>query len=56
MATEPHLSIWGRLSSNEIPIELGRLLTGQAYGNDPKTCMDAIAKRVDAKVEEAGLR
>jgi multiple sugar transport system substrate-binding protein len=56
MATEPHLSIWGGLSSNEIPTELGRLLTGQAYGNDPKKCMDAIAQRVDAKVQEAGLR
>jgi multiple sugar transport system substrate-binding protein len=56
MATEPHMPIWGSLSSNEIPTELGRLLTGQAYGNDPKKCMDAIATMVDAKVEQAGLR
>ena len=34
----------GRLSTNEIPTELGKLLTGQDYGGDAKKCMDAVAK------------
>jgi multiple sugar transport system substrate-binding protein len=49
------MAIWAGLSTNEIPTELGKLLTGQEYGNDPKKCMDALAKMVDGKVKEAGL-
>lgn len=56
MATQPHMPIWESLSSHDIPTELGRLLTGQAYGNSPKKCMDAIARTVDARVKKAGLR
>jgi len=55
MATEPHMALWAGLSTNEIPTELGKLLTGQAYGGDPKKCMDALAKQIDAQVKDAGL-
>jgi multiple sugar transport system substrate-binding protein len=55
MATEPHMALWAGLSTNEIPTELGKLLTGQAYGGDPQKCMDALAKDIDAKVKDAGL-
>jgi multiple sugar transport system substrate-binding protein len=56
MATEPHLPPWVELSSHDIPTELGKLLTGQAYGGDAKQCLDAIASIVDARVAAAGLR
>ncbi|MCP3469083.1 hypothetical protein NLM33_01945 [Bradyrhizobium sp. CCGUVB1N3] len=55
MATEPHMALWAGLSTNEIPTELGKLLTGQAYGGDPQKCMDALAKDIDAKMKDAGL-
>ena len=55
MASEPDMPIWAALSTNEIPIELGKLLTGQAYDGDAKKCLDAVAKMVDKKVSEAGL-
>lgn len=55
MASEPDMPLWAGLSTNEIPTELGKLLTGQDYGGDAKKCMDVIAKQVDAKVKEAGL-
>jgi multiple sugar transport system substrate-binding protein len=55
MATEPHMPLWAGLSTNEIPTELGKLLTGQAYGGDAKKCMDALAAQIDAKVKDAGL-
>jgi multiple sugar transport system substrate-binding protein len=55
MATEPHMPLWADLSTNEIPTELGKLLTGQEYGGDAKQCLDAIASIVDAQVEAAGL-
>lgn len=55
IATEPHMTLWAGLSTNEIPTELGKLLTGQAYGGDAKQCLDAIAAIVDARVEAAGL-
>jgi multiple sugar transport system substrate-binding protein len=55
IATEPHMPLWAGLSTNEIPTELGKLLTGQAYSGDAKQCMDALAKMVDDKVQEAGL-
>ena len=50
------MRIWTGLSTNEIPTQLGRLLTGQAYDGDAKKCMDAVAGIVDNKVREAGLR
>ena len=55
MASEPDMPIWAGLSSNEIPTELGKLLTGQEYNGDAQACMDQIAKLVDAKVTEAEL-
>jgi multiple sugar transport system substrate-binding protein len=56
MASEPDMKIWAGLSTNDIPTELGRLLTGQAYGGDARKCMDAVAAIVDDKVRTAGLR
>jgi len=55
MASEPDMPLWAGLSTNEIPTELGKLLTGQDYGGSAKACMDAVAKMVDAKVKEAEL-
>jgi multiple sugar transport system substrate-binding protein len=55
MASEPDMPLWAGLSTNEIPTELGKLLTGQAYDGSAKACMDAVAKMVDAKVKEAEL-
>ena len=56
IASEPDMPLWAGFSNNEIPVELGKLLTGQDYGGDAKKCMDAIAAIVDARVEAAGLR
>ncbi|MGQ0564677.1 MAG: ABC transporter substrate-binding protein [Gemmobacter sp.] len=56
MASEPDMPIWAGLSSNEIPTELGKLLTGQDYGGDAKACMDKIAGIVDQATTDAGLR
>ena len=50
------MTLWAGLSTNEIPTELGKLLTGQEYGGDAKKCTDAIAAIVDTRVEAAGLR
>lgn len=55
MGSEPDMPIWADLSNNEIPVELGKLLTGQAYDGDAKACMDALAGMVDKKVADAGL-
>lgn len=55
MASEPDMPLWAGLSTNEIPTELGKLLTGQQYDGSAKACMDAIGKMVDAKVKDAGL-
>jgi multiple sugar transport system substrate-binding protein len=55
MASEPDMPLWAGLSSNEIPTELGKLLTGQDYNGDPKACMDAIAGIVDGAIADAGL-
>ncbi len=55
IATEPHMALWAGLSTNEIPTELGKLLTGQAYDGDAKKCMDALATQIDGKVKDAGL-
>lgn len=56
LASEPDMPLWAGLSSNEIPTELGKLLTGQDYGGDAKACMDKIATIVDTAVSDAGLR
>jgi multiple sugar transport system substrate-binding protein len=55
MASEPDMPLWAGFSNNEIPVNLGKLLTGQDFGGDPKKCMDAIAAAIDAAVAEAGL-
>ncbi len=55
MGSEPDMPIWADLSNNDIPVELGKLLTGQAYNGDAKQCLDAIAQLVDGKVKDAGL-
>jgi multiple sugar transport system substrate-binding protein len=55
MGSEPDMPLWAGFSNNEIPTELGKLLTGQAYGGDPKACMDAVAGMIDAQVKDAGL-
>jgi peroxiredoxin len=43
------------VGNNELPTEIGKLLTGQDYGGDARKCMDAVAKTIDAKNREAGL-
>lgn len=55
MASEPDMPLWAGFSNNEIPVNLGKLLTGQDFNGDPKACMDAIAAAIDAAVAEAGL-
>lgn len=55
MASEPDMPLWAGLSTNEIPTELGKLLTGQAYDGSAKACMDAVADMVNARVKEAEL-
>lgn len=55
MGSEPDMPIWADLSNNDIPVELGKLLTGQDYNGDAKACMDALAGMVDKKVADAGL-
>ena len=55
MASEPDMPLWAGFSNNEIPVDLGKLLTGQDFGGDAKKCMDAVAGIVDNKVREAGL-
>ncbi len=55
MASEPDMPLWAGFSNNEIPVELGKLLTGQDYGGDAKKCMDAIAAQIDKAVADAGL-
>jgi multiple sugar transport system substrate-binding protein len=55
MASEPDMPLWAGFSNNEIPVELGKLLTGQDYGGDAKKCMDNVASLIDKAVEDAGL-
>jgi multiple sugar transport system substrate-binding protein len=55
MASEPDMPLWAGFSNNEIPVNLGKLLTGQDFGGDAKKCMDAIATQVNKAVADAGL-
>jgi multiple sugar transport system substrate-binding protein len=55
IATEPHFPDWIGYATNELPTEIGKLLTGQDYGGDAKKCMDAVAEMIDAKTKAAGL-
>ncbi|HUA33570.1 MAG TPA: extracellular solute-binding protein [Candidatus Binataceae bacterium] len=55
IATEPHFAQWIGYSTNELPTEIGKLLTGEDYGGDAKKCMDAVASIIDTKNKEAGL-
>lgn len=56
MGSEPDMPLWAELSNNDIPVELGKLLTGQAYDGSAEACMNALAKIIDEKVAAAGLR
>ena len=47
MASEPDMPLWAGYSTNELPTELGKLVTGQDYGGDAKKCMDAVAAMID---------
>ena len=49
------MPLWAGYSNNEIPVELGKLLTGQAYNGSAKACMDEIARQIDAQTKDAGL-
>ena len=55
MASEPDMPLWAGFSNNEIPVNLGKLLTGQDFGGDAKKCMDAIAGQINKAVADAGL-
>ena len=55
MASEPDMPLWSGILNNEIPTELGKLLTGESYGGDAKAYIDAVAAQIDAKVKDAGL-
>ncbi|MEP6018354.1 MAG: extracellular solute-binding protein [Paracoccaceae bacterium] len=55
IASEPDMPLWAGLSSNEIPTELGKLLTGQDYDGNAQACADQIAKLVDTATKDAGL-
>lgn len=55
MASEPDMPLWAGFSNNEIPVELGKLLTNQDYGGDAKKCMDNVASLINKAVEDAGL-
>ncbi len=55
IASEPDMPLWAGFSNNEIPVNLGKLLTGQDFGGDAKKCMDTIAGLIDAQVADAGL-
>jgi len=55
MASEPDMPLWARFANNEIPVELGKLLTGRDYGGDPRKCMNTVAGLIDKAVEGAGL-
>lgn len=56
MGSEPDMPIWADLSNNDIPVELGKLLTGQAYDGSAEACMKALKDTIDKKVADAGLR
>jgi multiple sugar transport system substrate-binding protein len=55
IASEPDMPLWAGFSNNEIPVALGKLLTGQDYGGDAKKCMDDVAAQIDKAVAESGL-
>jgi multiple sugar transport system substrate-binding protein len=55
MASEPDMPLWAGFSNNEIPVNLGKLLTGQDFGGDAKKCMDTIADAINKSVADAGL-
>jgi multiple sugar transport system substrate-binding protein len=55
MASEPDMPLWAGFSNNEIPVSLGKLLTGQDYGGDAKKCMDDVASQINKAVADAGL-
>ena len=55
MASEPDMPLWAGFSNNEIPVNLGKLLTGQDFGGDAKKCMDTVATLIDKAVADAAL-
>ncbi len=56
MGSEPDMPLWAELANNDIPVTLGKLLTGQDYDGSAKAAMDELAQVVDQKVADAGLR
>lgn len=56
MGSEPDMPLWAEFSNNEIPVTLGKLLTGQEYGGSAKAAMDELAETIDAATADAGLR
>jgi multiple sugar transport system substrate-binding protein len=55
MASEPDMPLWAGFSNDVIPVNLGKLLTGQDFGGDAKKCMDTIADSINKAVADAGL-
>ncbi len=48
MGSEPDLPAWTEISNDIIPVELGKYWASS--GGSAKSCMDTIAKKVDALV------
>ena len=46
IATEPHMPLWAGFSTNELPTELGKLLTGQDYGGALEQYLEAAVYAV----------
>ena len=50
------MPIWADLSNNDIPVELGKLLTGQGLWRRREAGASTPSRKlVDAKVKDAGL-
>ena len=56
MGSEPDMPIWAELANNDIPVTLGKLLTGEDYDGSAKAAMDELAQVIDAATADVGLR